>query len=110
MSPLGEDVLHREPKVGQSLYEGGGELRPGLRVQWTWGSRSVSYVAGSQDVRFDLLDVAVVVGLDPPSNNGLVFDFFSDTALLSEATDEHDAATLSLAQTSQNLPSTSLGE
>src|SRR5215204_4024788 len=68
--PLGEDVLHREPKVGKGLHEGGGELPPGLQaLQGAWGSRDVSYVAGIQDIRF-CLHVAVVVGLDPASNDG----------------------------------------
>jgi hypothetical protein len=37
--PLGCDVLHREPKVGERLYEGGGELPLGLQalqVQRAW--------------------------------------------------------------------------
>jgi hypothetical protein len=78
--PHREDVLHREPKVGKRLHEGGGELPLGLQaLQGAWGTWDVSYVApgyvaGSQDVRF-CLHVAVVVGLDPPSNDGLVVFF-----------------------------------
>jgi hypothetical protein len=40
--PFGEDVLHRESKVGECLPEGGEELRPGLGVQGAWGSRDVA--------------------------------------------------------------------
>jgi hypothetical protein len=39
--------------------------------QGAWGSRDVSHVVGSQEVGFGL-QVALVVSLDPPSNDGLV--------------------------------------
>src|SRR5215204_4096079 len=82
--PLGEDGLHR-----------------------AWESWGVSDVARSTGVRF-CLRVAVVVRLDPPSNNALVlfcrhrvapFLLPLVPAGLPSCT-EHDAATLSLAQTS----------
>jgi hypothetical protein len=69
--PPAEDVLHREPKVGERLREGREDLRPGLRVQGTWEPRGVGDVAGSTGVRF-CLRVAVVVRLDPPSNDRFV--------------------------------------
>src|SRR5215210_6663181 len=70
--PLGRDVLHREPKVGERLREGAAELPPGLQaLQRAWGSRDVSYEAGSQDSRFGL-PVALVIRLDPPADDGLV--------------------------------------
>src|SRR5919112_6495181 len=45
--PPGKDVLHCEPKVGKSLHEGGGELRPGLQVKGTWEPRGMGDVAWS---------------------------------------------------------------
>jgi hypothetical protein len=75
--PLGRDVLHREPKVAKCLREGSGELSPGLQalqVQGGGGTRDVSYEAGSQDVRFGL-QVALVIRLDPPSDDSLVVFF-----------------------------------
>src|ERR687890_1172536 len=71
--PLGRDVLYGEPKVRERLYEGGGELPPGLQalqVQGGGGVGDVSYNAGSQDVRF-ALQVALVERLDPSSDDGL---------------------------------------
>src|SRR5215212_9192397 len=72
----GEDVLHREPKVGARLHEGRGELRPGLQVKGTWEPRSMGNVAWSQDVHFSLRRVGVVERFDPPSNDRLVLDYF----------------------------------
>jgi hypothetical protein len=70
--------LYGEPKVRERLYEGGGELPPGLQalqIQGGGGIRDVSYEAGSQDVRFGL-QVALVKRLDPPPDDGLVVFFF----------------------------------
>src|SRR5215203_3701283 len=47
--PSATNVLHREPKVGKRLHEGGGELPPGiqdLQVKGAGRSRDVSHVAG----------------------------------------------------------------
>src|SRR5919107_1812109 len=43
----GEDVLHREPKVGERLHKGRGELRPGLQVKGAWERRTMGDVAWS---------------------------------------------------------------
>jgi hypothetical protein len=70
--PLGRDVLYREPKVGERLGEGAAEPPPSLQAfQGARGGRDVNHDAGGQDVRFGL-QVALVVRLDPLSNDGLV--------------------------------------
>src|ERR687889_1583895 len=97
--PTGEDVLHREPKVGERLHEGGGELRPGLQVKGTWEPRTMGDVAWSQNVHFGLRRVGVVERFDPPSNDRLVLLYFRHLSplrapALSESTsaaEEHDA-------------------
>src|SRR5215212_279980 len=76
MSPPGKDVLHREPKVGKSLHEGAGELRPGLQVKGAWEPRGMGDVAWSQDVHFGLRRVGIVERFDPPSNDGPVLVYF----------------------------------
>src|ERR687889_1473875 len=99
--PLGEDVLHREPKVGKRLHEGGGELRPGLQVKGTWEPRGMGNVVWSQDVHFSLRPVGVVERFDPPSNDRLVLVYFRHLSplrapALSESTsaaEEHDVTT-----------------
>src|SRR5829696_414978 len=73
--PTGEDVLHREPKVGKSLHEGRGEPRPGLQVKGAWERRGMGDVAWSQDVHFGLRRVGIVERFDPPSNDSLVVFF-----------------------------------
>src|SRR5829696_5767590 len=74
--PPGKDVLHREPKVGKSLHEGRGELRPGLQVKGAWEPRAMGNVTWSQDIHFGLRCVGVVERFDPPSNGGLVRVYF----------------------------------
>src|ERR687895_1431312 len=110
--PTGEDVLHREPKVGERLHEGGGELRPGLQVKGAWEPRSMGDVAWSQDIYFGLRRVGIVERFDPPSNDRLVLLYFRHLSplrapALSESTsaaEEHDATTLSPARTSESYP------
>src|ERR671921_7813 len=107
-----EDVLHREPKVGERLHKGGGELLPGLQVKGAWESRTMGDVAWSQDVHFGLRPVGVVERFDPPSNDRLVLLHFRHLSplrapALSESTsaaEEHDATTLSPARTSESYP------
>jgi hypothetical protein len=67
-----EDVLHRQPKVGERLHEGGGELRPGLQVEGAWELRGMADVAWRQGVHFGLRRVGIVERFDPPSDDGLV--------------------------------------
>src|SRR5215218_7221387 len=74
--PPGEDVLHREPKVGERLHEGAAELRPGLQVKGAWESRGMGDVAWRQDVHFGLRRVGIVERFDPPSNHGPVLVYF----------------------------------
>src|SRR5829696_6323038 len=74
--PPREDVLHREPKVGKSLHEGGSELRPGLQVKGAWEPRDMGDEAWSQDVHLGLRRIGIVKRFDPPSNDGPVLLYF----------------------------------